>query len=162
MLEMAYGNAASVEIHKKRGFPRAAWKSPDKKRRDFSTFPQALLDFFAAFRKRKKLPACAVNLPSSQICRVDRKSKKSGGVPLWTPGRSSILERPGGRFFQDRSSTGSNGRPSETIPLARVIFCLPKYCCTPQALHRQDKRLPFGICLYCWIEAQLPNQRRAL
>ena len=61
VLEMAYGNAASVEIHKKRGFPRAAWKSPDKKRRDFPTFPQALLDFFAAFRKRKNLPACTVN-----------------------------------------------------------------------------------------------------
>jgi hypothetical protein len=32
-------NAASVEIRKKRGFPRAAWKSPAKERRAFPTFP---------------------------------------------------------------------------------------------------------------------------
>ena len=32
-------NAASVEIRKKRGFPRAAWKSPAQERRAFPTFP---------------------------------------------------------------------------------------------------------------------------
>jgi hypothetical protein len=35
-----------VEIRKKRGFPQAAWESLAKKRRDFPTFPQALLGFY--------------------------------------------------------------------------------------------------------------------
>ncbi len=43
----ACGNAAAVEIHKKRGFPQAAWKSLAKSARDFSTFPQALLGVFS-------------------------------------------------------------------------------------------------------------------
>ena len=43
----ACGNVAAVEIHKKRGFPQAAWESLAKKRRDFPTFPQALLGVFS-------------------------------------------------------------------------------------------------------------------
>lgn len=147
VLEMAYGNAASVEIHKRRGFPRAAWKSYDKKRRNFSTFPQALLGFFPAFKKRKNQAASALDLIPSQDCSVDREPTETGGIRLWPSGRSSILGHPEGRFFRARPSNGPTRGPSRILTLRRVIFCLPNYWGTPQLLREQDNRPPSGICL---------------
>jgi hypothetical protein len=112
------GNAASVEIRKKRGFPRAAWKSLAKRRRDFPTFPQALLDFFL-FQ----------NLKTKNVDNVTFYEKHSKGVEeidVAHPASNPVLDS----FGKQHSNYGREGQDavedySESGAKVQVL-CLPK------------------------------------
>ena len=65
-------NDASVEICKKRRFPRAAWKSLRKKRFDFPTFPTSPTGVIFLETNEKPMNGTGNRLPDTKRRNLDR------------------------------------------------------------------------------------------